>query len=159
MNHICVAHRSSKFIEEKHLVLLVDGDPLDVLLSREIPTIEDIEGLIPTLLDWLSDDKEQALVWDRALPPEGTRANFPVLMCPDDLDLWCTVIVVEVESSAEKVTWRRFGIDATDFQSDSRAKCGDGVKWAAGPGPFVFQRDVYEECLDVFRQEINKASA
>ena len=151
MNSIVASYRNSKFVEEKHLVFLIDGDPLDLVIDRMLPGENSVEGLVPTLLGWLSDTEEDVLVWNRSLPNIGERVSFPVLVCPDDLDLWCTVVIAEVEASSSSITWRRLGLDSTDPEGYTSAQCGEKVTWISGLGPFVFDRVEYEACLRKFR--------
>ena len=84
----------SKYCPEPHLVITIDGMPLDQLIadSTENP---DLLGFVPAWLDDLTDPAERAVVWDRIHQPIGTNIAVPVLMCPDDLDFWCTDILAD----------------------------------------------------------------
>ena len=37
------------------------------------------------------------------------KLNLPILLCPDDLDFSCTVIIVEIEKTDKNVIWKRIG--------------------------------------------------
>lgn len=154
MSAISAAQRKSKYVDEEHLVLLVDGVPLDVMLARTMSDDGAIEGLVPTLLNWLSDENESSLVWSRALPLVGEHSRFPVLMCPDELDLSCTVVIAEVEASTSSITWHRLGLDAAGVDKSAPAQCGEIVNWFKGIGPYVFRRVEYEACLEEFRSQL-----
>ena len=150
MNRIeAVLERTSEE-EEEHLVIHVDGQPLDVMLSA--PGEEDeIEGLVPTLLGWLDDAREKALVWSRILPGDETRIRAPVLMCPEHRDLFCTTIVAEVRAFDDRVEWRRLGIDDTP-EEDLPDLVGQDVYWLQDIGPFTFERAQYVRMMNAFRQ-------
>jgi hypothetical protein len=152
MNSICASLCRSKYALHEHLVIVVDGVPLDVLVASAFSPEQNIEGLVPTLLDWLDNSNERAIVWKRAIPTSGTRAYFPVLMCPDDCDFSCTIVIAEVETLDSQVHWHRLGIDDSDARCVDPASVGSEVKWATGLGPFVFDRDDYANCLARFQE-------
>jgi hypothetical protein len=149
MNSISAISCRSKYAGGEHLIIQVDGEPLDVVVAKLFPDLE-IEGLVPTLLHWLSDEEERAIVWQRARPVEGTTANLPVLMCPDDADLYCTVVVAEVEVKGQVVIWHRIGLDRSPQKGFRPADIGKVVNWATGFGPFVFDSKEYDRCLATF---------
>jgi len=97
----------SEYAQEPHGVITIDGEPLDHLIARHISdddqTRTSYVGLVPTMLDWLEDPNERRLVWRRVLAEEGRRQAVPILMCPDDVDLWCTVIIADVETRGNDV--------------------------------------------------------
>lgn len=95
---------ASLYSDQPHPTIFIDGEPLDALLHRHYP--EGLyEGLVPVIVDWLNMPNEQAFVRGKLL----TRKQLdivPLLMCPDDCDLSCTIIAAEIERSSETVTWR-----------------------------------------------------
>jgi hypothetical protein len=150
MNRLQVIEAPSKYVEAPHLVLVVDGTPLDQLLDVAHPGYH-LLGLVPALLDWLSDAEERRLVRERILPTIGSTAIAPLLMCPDDLDLWCTVAVAEVVREAPVVWWQRIGLDAPKAKpGDMPRAMGGRVDWIDGLGPFCFETAEYERCLAAF---------
>ncbi|MNN41849.1 hypothetical protein D3C81_1559910 [compost metagenome] len=60
--------------------------------------------------DWLDDPGERAFILSRY---NCTSNEFvmPVLMCPDDCDLSCTVVVAHVVRTGNRVAWTKLGID------------------------------------------------
>ncbi|MFX9532959.1 hypothetical protein ABTO68_20405, partial [Acinetobacter baumannii] len=76
--------------------------------------IDRAETLVPAQ-GWLYDyDSELALsnAW-KLLKPEvykngAVSTVVPILICSDDLDLACSVIMVEQVVSADQVIWARF---------------------------------------------------
>jgi hypothetical protein len=158
MNSIKASQSKSKFAQDKHLVLCVDGQTLDLIVAQ-FANDDWFEGLVPTLLDWLEDPKERSIVWGRVLPNTGTKAIFPVLMCPDDCDFSCTVIVTEVEADESQVVWHRFGRDETSERHISPEKIGQSVEWIYGLGPFIFPRIEYDKCISTFRGQLGGEAA
>lgn len=140
MNELKVTRAPSKYIKEPHLVILLDGEPLDILIAR---TMKDdwYEGLVPTLDDCLLRREDRQLVWDRILPAE--RAIVPILVCSDDLDFSCTVVSVDVVIDRDTVRWERIGV------GDPTAPTA--IKWWPEVIPFCFTRQNYERFLDECR--------
>jgi hypothetical protein len=137
----------SQFANAPHLVIAVDGIPLNVTIDAALPNRQ-FAGLVPTLLDWLSDPVERSLVWDRILPTQGNTAHAPLLMCPDDCDLWCSVIIADVVLDNRVVWWRRLGVDAT--REGLPTAVGTTVEWINGLGPYCFTLADYQKCINSF---------
>lgn len=151
MNRLEVIEAKSEHVREPHRVLTLDGVPLDVLLDAGRPGLG-LLGLIPALLDWLSDPTERELVWQRIMPPVGRREVAPVLICPDDLDLWCTVVVAEVAPEESAIWWHRIGLDVTRPKPEDMPNAvGTTVDWIDGFGAYRFGRAEYERCLAAFQ--------
>lgn len=104
MNRIEVIRASSKHVPEPHLGIAGDGVPLDVALG--------VEGLVSSLLGWFHHEPDAAVPWERILPDVGCSGYAPVLICPDDLDLCCSVVMAEVVAEAEVIRWDRLGYSA-----------------------------------------------
>lgn len=96
-------------------ILAIDNVPLNIWVHQNTHIIDSTESLVPAQ-GWLYDyDSELALsnAW-KLLKPEAYENEtistvVPLLICPDDLDLECSVIMVEQVVSADKVVWARFG--------------------------------------------------
>ncbi|RAK70756.1 hypothetical protein DLM85_04825 [Hymenobacter edaphi] len=69
-------------------------------------------------------------------------------MCPDDLDLSCTVVAAEVVIEEEIVRWTRIGWDATT--SPDPADCCREMQWLPLIPAFAFNRAEYQRCLAAF---------
>jgi len=135
----------TKYGPAPELVITVDGVALDVLLAEQLG-IEDLRGLVPALSS-LEDAGELSVALER-FRSEGTeRTNAPVLVCPDDLDFSCSVVIAEIERSEGWVTWNRLGLDASP---PAERRVGDKVDWFAGIGPWRFPRGEYESCFNAF---------
>ena len=152
MNQIQVKYEKSEYSNEPHLTINVDGKPLDKILHELYPD-KNLIGLVPTLLDWLEDPKERKLVWERFESKQ--KEVVPILMCPDDIDLWCTIVNVEVEKTESSVKWLRIGIDSgnSDNMPDS---IGTTVEWFDKIEPMEFEKAEYEKFGSDFKTEIDK---
>jgi uncharacterized protein (TIGR02996 family) len=139
-NRIAAIRGPSKFVPEPHLAIAVDGVPLDVTLGTQT------EGLVSALLGWFHNDADSAIPWERILPGIGCTGYAPVLICPDDLDLSCSVVIAEVVAEPTVIRWDRLGFN----DAPSRA-VGSLVRWEPGWGPFCFDRAEYEACLAAFK--------
>ncbi|WP_298516837.1 hypothetical protein [uncultured Kordia sp.] len=152
MNQIQAIYEQSEYANEPHLTIHVDGKPLDKILHELYPE-KNIIGLVPTLLDWLQDSKERKLVWERIRSKQ--KQVVPILMCPDDVDLWCIVINVEVEKTQQTVRWLRIGIDDGDGENMPES-IGTSVEWLSKVEPMEFDKIKYNTFVSKFQTEIEK---
>ncbi|MBU2714401.1 hypothetical protein [Zooshikella harenae] len=154
MNFIEVKYEQTLFWSEPHPCIFIDGERLDKIVQQLCPD-EDYLGLIPTLFSALHNDAQAKVVWERVLPKE--RASIlPVLMCPDDVDLYCTLIVVEVTVMDKVVIWKRFGLDDSCGDSYVPTWLGTDVKWIQDSPTFEFDINDYRLMLKEFKEEIAK---
>ena len=144
---IRVCDYRSRFCTEPHLNLWIEGEPLQEWLRRLVPEAE-VDGLVPAWLDWLIDEREQEIVRKRIWPKVGSTQRVPILICPDDLDFSCAVVIAEVSSTEEEVVWERLGLDATPWKNVG--EIGREVNWFSIPSK-RFPRDGYLECVERFR--------
>ncbi|RMV81479.1 hypothetical protein ALP03_102490 [Pseudomonas amygdali pv. tabaci] len=89
------------------------------------------------------------MVWDRIYSTApGWRTLVPLLVCPDDLDLSCTVIVAEQHAGECHVRWHRFGLlrDLVTLQSPA-------VDWYDSIPSLTFERSQFQSVLDAFRKQ------
>jgi hypothetical protein len=147
MNSIRADWFKSQFVSEPHLIIRVDGEPLDEFLENHSTGLE-LRGLIPAWLAWLTNDAEQAVVWERMIPPLLGRVRVPVLMCPDDLDFSCQLIIADLEVTPEVIVWHRIGSDIS--QSMEPRRVGEEVAWFESIPPLRFPRNDYEACVASF---------
>jgi hypothetical protein len=154
VNRLEAIDATSRYVSKAHKVLVLDGVPLDVLLDAARPDLS-LVGLVPALLDWYHFPEERALVWQRIKPCTGSVAVAPVLICPDDCDLMCSVVVAQVFAAASMVWWRRLGLDRTkpkESLKETIDAVGTEVEWFSGIGPYCNSRAEYERCLAAFKQ-------
>jgi len=71
------------------------------------------KGFIPTLVSWLEREEEKAVVWKRILSNENETTICPILMCPDDKEFSCTLIVAEIRNCGDLIHWKQIGVDKT----------------------------------------------
>ncbi|MCA9093932.1 MAG: hypothetical protein KDA68_10625 [Planctomycetaceae bacterium] len=137
----------SKFVEEKHLLIQIDGISLDEVLDRFHPEKE-ICGLIPAWLDWMESPADRSETLRRLTASE---ADFvvPLLMCPDDLDFSCSLIVAEVRQEKDCVWWNRVGMNRQDLWGFPE-QLGKDVEWFEAVPPFEFEKTEYKECVRSF---------
>ena len=153
MNQIQAIKRTSKYSNRPHLTINIDGQPLDIILHELYPK-KNLIGLVPTLLSWLDDPRERKLVWDRFESEQ--KQIVPILMCPEDVDLWCTVVVVEIEKNENSVRWLRIGLDDSIFHDNSSDSIGTTVEWLDKIEPMVFDKTAYKKLELEFKAEIIK---
>lgn len=149
MNRISIKTCLNKFSGENYYDILVDNIPLETHALKRSPN-DITPGLVSTFLNWLSDPQEQEIVWKRALPEGYSKVNLPILMCGDDIDLWCDVIIAEVEVDDDYVYWNKLGLDNSTFENTA-ASIGTTVDWFPGK-PFIFDRKEYENVLSSFKK-------
>ncbi|WP_127534009.1 hypothetical protein [Paenibacillus kobensis] len=137
----------SKFVINDHPTILIDGIPLDILLNEIYPD-GFLLGLIPTITDWFSMEDERRLV-EQVYDMNEEVKIIPVLMCPDDCDLSCTLIVVEVETSNELVNWKRMGRDMNNPREliEKNMFLESGVEWLDKVPPMIFSKEDYR-CIE-----------
>ena len=58
-------------------------------------------------------------IWE--LIENKQNCNLPILLCPDDMDFWCTIVVAQVRYYDDIVVWEKIGTEA--------GKC-DRNKWS-----------------------------
>ncbi|XSG77324.1 hypothetical protein ACP8Y2_09985 [Herpetosiphon llansteffanensis] len=147
MQHITTELYQTRYIRDPHLMLMIDGQPLDQVLALHCqkPAIKEH---VPTLLHgWLEHQAEQQLVWERVLALEETPTIVPFLMCPDDCDFSCTIIVIEVIASATTVSWQRVGyaVGETPYETldEMPASRLNAIDWLDNDTTWHFDRTAY----------------
>jgi len=131
-------------------MIFVDDVPLDELLAKLEPDSESV-GLVPAWLPWLVDEAEQAVVRERMMPPAVGNVAVPILVCPDDLDFSCSLVIADLEAQPDRILWRRMGFDSTDPTDPVRV--GENVNWFGGMPVLTFCRNDYEDCVRAFQEE------
>ncbi len=145
MNTLEVISRKSIYVQDEHPTIIIDGTSLDELLQNAYPD-QLLRGLIPMIVDWM-DSKEAKLVVERFYS-DVSPSILPVLMCPDDCDLSCTIIVAEVIRSNDKIIWNRTGYDNSECnQNTGMIDIGTKVKWFDKVNCMIFDRETYYTSL------------
>lgn len=145
INRLQIKIQESPYINPPHPCILIDGLELDIWLDRLYPD-QNYLGLIPFIYDWISTEAEQQLVLQRYLKKQEI-VILPILMCPDDCNLWCTVVVAEVIIQENEIWWNRIGIDTSDILS-SYHNLGHSVEWLEHIPLLKFEKQSYYNELD-----------
>ncbi|GGP22044.1 hypothetical protein [Silvimonas iriomotensis] len=96
---------------------------------------------------WLYDDDEDALAMERIAPAEsGTSTVVPILVCSDDMDFGCIVIVAEQVVEDDTVSWTRLGLSAS-----TGLKVGVNTRWLTKCDA-VFDLAEFSEAVERFKQ-------
>lgn len=151
MNKISAKYTKSEYSKELHLVIHIDDVALDKLLELHYPS-EGFLGLVPTLLNWLTDEKERKIIWERI--DDDCRQIVPILVCPDDLDFSCILINVDIQKTKHTVKWVKFGIEQ-GMTRHSPGTIGRHVKWLDKIKPMEFDRKDYDAFISVFRDALS----
>ena len=96
-------------------IFAIDGLPLNIWISKNT-SFKDADFSVPAQ-GWLYDSENNfslSNAW-KLLKPETSEYGavstvIPILICSDDLDLVCNVIMVEQMVTKSEVQWIRFGV-------------------------------------------------
>jgi len=144
-----------------HLCIFLNGERLDQFLTSNVSP--SFLGLIPSWLDFYDENFEPSMaekeyVWEKTKLDDKVKI-LPILLCPDDFDFSCTVIVVEVINESDIVVWNRFGIDMTKFDPNEKEwpkkYVGKTVEWFDNSRPYIFDKEEYINCIEIFLQMLN----
>lgn len=127
MNHIDVEDIET-IHEYKENYWIIDGKLLPEYLSiwaaetidDNLKLMEPFHGLCPAWSKELDWSGEIRWVWKLI---EMDSVVLPLLLCPEDLDFSCIVIVVEVEKTKDFVYWNRVGYvlhENEDFEEEKK---------------------------------------
>ena len=129
----------------------IDGYWLDEILDELYPD-NMYKGLIPTLVYWMERKDEKAVVWKRILPNENETSICPILMCPDDNDFSCTIIVAEIKNCGDVIQWKQLGMDKTkEWEAE---KVGSHVVWFDKLKDLNFAKQDYLDMINVFKERL-----
>ncbi len=142
-SEITVEERSLVDYLEPSLTYLIDGQPLQIMI-REASGDDSMLGLVSPWLGNLYSDKEQAIVNAKLDLRSAESCRVPVLVCSDDLDLACTVVIADVFVDEKFVKWKQIGIDATP--STNPEDIGRIIERIDGLPELKFRRNQYEAC-------------
>ncbi|MDP9940839.1 hypothetical protein [Ectopseudomonas alcaliphila] len=147
-NLLSIASHKSKYSSGFYPTFAIDGIPLEVWLPRHN---REAELHLVAAHSGLHSDDDTCLVWDRIYSTApGWKTLVPLLVCSEDLDLTCTVIVAEQHADEHHVHWRRFGLlkDLITLQSPA-------VDWYDSIPARIFERFQFQSTLDMFRKQEN----
>lgn len=115
MNHIDVKSIKTCY-DYPEYYWIIDGKPITFYLdefiqNKSISTLlrfGSILGLLPAWCGRLEWQWENDFIWE--LVDCSEELNVPVLVCEDDRDLSCTVIMVHIRKVGDRVYWDRIGV-------------------------------------------------
>lgn len=119
---------------------------------------DELLGLVPTITDWMWL-KEEAQLIEHIYESKNKLKIMPILMCPDDCDLYCTIVVAEVEIVQSNIHWRRIGLNMSKpreviNQNDFHEA---GIDWISNMPLFIFNLTDYESLDQIYiRSESSK---
>ncbi|EJM82136.1 hypothetical protein [Pseudomonas sp. GM60] len=124
--------------------LFINDVPIEEWLNSQLEYPDlDLYGLS---LMWLLDEEEDALAQRRFAPAEdGTSTPVPLLVCGDDMDFDCFVLMTEQVIDGETLHWRRFGLSVS-----SGLEVGITTRWDAENRPISFSLAEFREALEEF---------
>jgi hypothetical protein len=129
----------------------IDNYWLDEKLEELYPN-NMYKGLIPTLVGGMERKDEEEVVWKRILPNENETTICPILMCPDDNDFSCTIIVAEITNYRNFIKWNKIGLDKTkEWEAE---KIGSKVEWFDKISELNFETSDYLKMLNNFKEQI-----
>ncbi|WP_242203165.1 hypothetical protein [Aestuariivivens insulae] len=149
MNTIKVEIDKSEYGADDFANYRIDSFWLDEKLEELYPD-KFYGGTIPTLLFGMEIPKEKEVVQKRILPNENETTICPILMCPDDCDFSCTLIVAEIQNCGDIIKWNKIGLDkTTDFEPE---KVGFKVEWFKKMTKLEFTKADYLKMLSDFEK-------
>ncbi|MGR6655041.1 hypothetical protein [Pseudomonas mosselii] len=147
-NRLSIASHKSKYSQGYYPTFAIDGSPLEVWLPRQNA---DAEFHLVAAHSGLHSDEDSLLIWDRIYSTApGWKTLVPLLVCSDDLDLTCTVIVAEQCAGEHAVHWSRFGLLKDLITVEAPA-----VDWFDAIPCLTFERSHFHSVLDEFRMQEN----
>ena len=89
-------------------------------------------------------------MWTKTSLCERETTIVPILVCPDDLDFSCIVVVCEVKYMETSVQWKRIGIDTTGIPN----YIGKDIEWFRMIPLLEFPLNQYQNCLNGFKKSM-----
>ena len=149
MNTISTIISKPKFASTEQPVLAIDGVPVYQWVKSQIFDTDgndDTHTLVPAQT-WLYDQDESRIAWELLEPTHEGATIAPLLVCPDDMDLNCTVVVVEQIVDKKTVEWRRFGLSINHINGVVTS-----VRWSELEQRAIFDRTQFEEAFLDFKR-------
>jgi hypothetical protein len=150
MNIISATMHQSKHATAPHPVFTLDSIPLDNWIkgiAYDSAGHDITEGLVPAQ-GWLIDDDHFRYAWQVLEPGAQDGSTIvPLLVCADDMDLSCTVAVVEQVISGDIVSWMRFG-----RALDTISGVITAVNWNETNQRASFHRGQFQDALAEFKR-------
>ena len=137
--------------------LIVDGVLLSEWLAEYIDKSTQLKRLgvkelgLSLNLDLYSDTK---IVWYYlGQLGDGNVSYVPLLVCPEDNDLSCTIIATEQYIIDDKVVWKRFGLLTGSIEKQNL----DAIDWFDTVPELTFAKDNFEKVFSQFMRDFTEA--
>lgn len=91
--------------------LFVDNECVNNIFEK----IHGSNNFFEWLVSSICSENNGELQYISELIEKKISCNFPLLICGDDLDFSCTIVVVKVEYSENTVIWKKFGTVKKDL--------------------------------------------
>lgn len=126
--------------------LTINGIPLERWLADHLEQPGVAQHALSLI--WLFREEEEALAVRRFTPGEdGTSTLVPLLVCSSDMDLGCSVLVVEQLVEGETLRWCRFG-----WSVSGGAEVGISTRWIEDCRPVSFALSEFNQALQDFKE-------
>ncbi|MBP5077773.1 hypothetical protein HUS84_28175 [Pseudomonas chlororaphis] len=153
LHRIDATYHQASFSRSSCAWLTIDDVAIEQWLSSHLNE-PDVAKLGLSLM-WLLDEDEDALAKRRFIPgQEGTSTIVPLLVCSDDMDFDCTVMVAEQVVEGDTVRWARFG-----WSVSGKLEVGVSTRWDANSQPVCFDLVNFNAALEKFDGLIKKHTA
>ncbi|WP_419735927.1 hypothetical protein [Pseudomonas sp. COR18] len=144
LHSISAARHQAKFSRSACAWLMVDGIGIEQWAAQHLNY--ELAAMLGLSLIWLLEEEEQELAKRRFAPGEdGTSTLVPLLVCADDMDFDCTVLMVEQVVANDVVTWARFGLSVSDG-----LEVGAQTRWIVDCQPVSFALSDFQQALEDF---------
>lgn len=150
MDQITAITHQAGFASAPCAWLAINGIPIEKWWATELDHADAVSLGLAQI--WLLDEEEDKLAWSRIMPGvENSSTVVPILVCSDDMDFDCTVIVVEQKIVEDTVQWLRWG-----FSASGGLQVGISTIWEHPKSvPFAaFDRKEFETSLQNFKNMI-----
>ncbi|NUT80068.1 hypothetical protein THH46_19540 [Pseudomonas sp. NA13] len=145
MHHrIHAAYHQAAFSRSTCAWLTIDDVAIEQWLASHLNDAS--VALLGLSLMWLMDEEEDAIARRRFIPGEDSSSTLvPLLVCSDDMDFDCTVLMVEQVIDGDTVHWRRFG-----WSVSGKLEVGISTRWNAENHPVSFSLKEFRAALETF---------
>lgn len=177
MNHIKIEKMHTAYGHE-YFLWSIDGKALTEYLQDWTAAFPDdgrvnrlapFSGLWPAWSKHLEWEGDVRFVWKVV---ESDKTILPLLLCPDDVDFTCIVVVAEVEKTKDSVYWSRVGFvlhDREDFAEEKKSgilkfeaysdrdweRYGDNIAWEEVDSPAWCQWISENWVEELYRRRMN----
>lgn len=95
----------NKLSIDKNGFLLVDNECVNNIFEK----IHGSNNFFEWLISSVCTENTGELLYVKELVENKISCNFPLLICGDDCDFSCTIVVVKVEWTENQIIWTKFG--------------------------------------------------